>query len=59
MDSVGIQLLLLVDNSPPHSLVVVVVGVVDTKDNPNQVSEGRVHKDRYLHSLVNNRDSHY
>jgi hypothetical protein len=38
---------------------VVVVGVVDTKDNPNQVSEGRVHKDRYLHSLVNNRDSHY
>jgi len=36
---------------------VVVVGVVEVKDDPNQVLEGRVHKDRYLHSLVNNRDS--
>ncbi len=45
------------DNSPPHSLVVVVVGVVEVKDNPNQVPKGRMHKDCYLHSLVNSRDS--
>jgi hypothetical protein len=34
----------------------VVVGVVEVKDNPSQVSEG-VHKDRYLHSLVSNKDN--
>ncbi len=45
------------DNNPPHSFVVVVVGVVEVKDNPSQVSEGRVHRDRYLHLLINNRDS--
>ncbi len=45
------------DNSPLHSLVVVVVGVVEVKDNPSQVPKGRVHKDRYLHSLVSNKDS--
>ncbi len=57
MDSVRIHLLLLVDNSPPHSLIVVVVGIVEVRDNPSQVLEGRVHRDRYLHSLVNNRDN--
>ncbi len=57
MESVGIQLLLLVDNSPPHSLVVVVVGVVEVRDDPGQVLEGRVHRDRYLHSLVSSRDN--
>ncbi len=57
MDSVKIQLLLFVDNSPPHNLVVVVVGVVEVKDDPNQVLEGRVHRNRYLHSSVNNKDS--
>jgi hypothetical protein len=36
---------------------VVVVGVVEVRYNPNQVPEGWVHRDRYLHSLVNNRDS--
>ncbi len=45
------------DNSPPHNLIVVVVGVVEVRDDPNQVPEGRVHKDRYLHSLVNSRDN--
>jgi len=50
LDSVGIHLLLLVDSSPPHSLVVVVVGVVEVRDDPNQVPEGRVHKDHYIHS---------
>jgi hypothetical protein len=35
----------------------VVVGVVEVRDNPNQVPEGRVHRDHYLHSLVNNKDS--
>ncbi len=45
------------DNSPPHSLVVVVVEVVEVKDDPNQVSEGRVHIDRYLHLLVSNKDN--
>ncbi len=44
-------------NSPLHSLVVVVVGVVEVRYNPSQVPEGRVHRDYYLHSLVNNRDS--
>ncbi len=57
MDSVGIHLLLLVDNSPPHNLVVVVVGIVEVRYDPSQVLEGWVHKDRYLHSIVNNRDS--
>ncbi len=57
MDSVGIHLLLLVDNSPPHSLIVVVVGVVEVRHDPNQVLEGRVHRDRYLHLLVNNMDN--
>jgi len=46
-----------VDNNPPHSLVVVVVGVMEVRYDPNQVSEGRMHKDRYLHLLVNNRDN--
>ncbi len=45
------------DNSPPHNLVVVVVGVVEVKDNPSWVLEGRVQKDRYLYSLVNSKDS--
>jgi hypothetical protein len=35
----------------------VVVGVVEVRYDPSQVREGRVHKDRYLHSLVNNRDN--
>ncbi len=35
----------------------VVVGVVEVRDDPSQVLEGRVHKDHYFHSLVNNRDS--
>ncbi len=35
----------------------VVVGVVEVKDDPSQVLEGWVHIDRYLHSLVSNRDS--
>jgi hypothetical protein len=35
------------NNSPPHNLVVVVVGIVEGKDDPSQVPEGRVHKDRY------------
>ncbi len=45
------------DINPSHNLVVVVVGVVEVRDDPNQVLEGRVHKDCYLHSLVNNKDS--
>jgi hypothetical protein len=45
------------DNSPPHSLVVVVVGVVEVRYDPSQVSEGQVHKNCYFHLLVNNRDS--
>ncbi len=45
------------NNSPLHNFVVVVVGVVEVKYEPSQVLEGRVHKDRYFHSLVNNRDS--
>jgi hypothetical protein len=45
------------DNSPPRNLIVVVVGVVEVRYEPSQVLKGRVHKDRYLHSLVNNRDS--
>ncbi len=57
MDSVKIQLLLLVDNSSPHSFIVVVVGVVEVMDDPNQVSKGWVHKNRYLHLLVISRDS--
>jgi hypothetical protein len=35
----------------------VVVGVVEVRDDPSQVPEGWVHRDRYLHSLDNNRDS--
>jgi hypothetical protein len=46
-----------VDISPPHNLVVVVVGVVEVMDDPNQVPEGWVHKDRYFHSLINNKDN--
>jgi signal-transduction protein with cAMP-binding, CBS, and nucleotidyltransferase domain len=45
------------DNSPPHSLVVVVVGVVEVRNNPSQVLERWVHRDRYLHSLINNKDN--
>ncbi len=30
---------------------------MEVRDDPNQVLEGRVHRDRYLHSLVNSRDS--
>ncbi len=44
------------DNSPPHSLVMVVVGVVEVRDDPSQVPDGWVHKDHYLHSLVSSRD---
>ncbi len=40
------------DNSPPHNLVLVEVGV-----DLSQVLEGRVHKDHCLHLLVNSRDS--
>jgi len=36
---------------------VVVVGVVEVMYDPNQVPKGWVHKDHYLHSLVNNRDN--
>jgi hypothetical protein len=36
---------------------VVVVGVVEVKYDPSHVPEGQVHRDRYLHSLVNSRDS--
>jgi hypothetical protein len=43
-----------VDNNPPHSFVVVIVGVVEVRDDPNKVPKGRMHRDRYLHSLVNN-----
>jgi hypothetical protein len=35
----------------------VVVGVVEVRDDPDQVPKGRVHKDCYFHLLVNNRDS--
>ncbi len=45
------------DNNPPHSLIVVVVGVVEVKDDPNQILEGRVHRDCYLHLLVNSKDN--
>jgi hypothetical protein len=45
------------DNSPPHSLVVVVAGVVEVKVDPSQVPKGQVHRDHYLHLLVNNRDN--
>jgi hypothetical protein len=45
------------DNSPPHNLVVVVVGVVEVRYDPSQVPEGQMHRDHYLHSLVNSRDS--
>ncbi len=45
------------DSSPPHNLVVVVVGVVEVMYDPSQVPEGRVHRDCYLHLLVNSRDN--
>jgi hypothetical protein len=35
----------------------VVLGVVEVKHDPSQVMEGRVHRDRYLHLLVNNMDN--
>ncbi len=35
----------------------VVVGVVKVRDDPSRVSEGQVHRDRYFHSLVNNKDN--
>jgi len=35
----------------------VVVGVMEVKYDPSQVLEGWVHRDRYLHSLVNNMDN--
>jgi hypothetical protein len=46
-----------VDNNPPHNLILVEVGVVEVRYDLSQVLEGRVHKDCYLHSLINNRDS--
>ncbi len=30
---------------------------MEVRDDPSQVPEGQVHKDHYLHSLVNNRDN--
>ncbi len=45
------------DNITPHNLVVVVVGVVEVRFDPNQVLEGQVHKDHYLHSPINNKDN--
>ncbi len=30
---------------------------MEVRDDPSQVPEGRVHRDRYLHSLVNNKDN--
>ncbi len=30
---------------------------MEVRDDPSQVPEGRVHRDRYLHSLVNDKDS--
>ncbi len=34
------KLLIFMDNSPPHNLVVVVVGVVEVRYDPSQVPEG-------------------
>ncbi len=31
---------------------------MEVRYDPSQVPEGQVHRDHYLHSLVNNRDSH-
>jgi hypothetical protein len=45
------------DSSPPPSLVVAVVGVMEVRYDPNQVLEGRVHKVHYFHLVVSNRDS--
>ncbi len=45
------------DNNPPHNFIVVMVGVVEVRDDPSQVLEGHVHRDCYLHSLVSNKDS--
>jgi hypothetical protein len=30
---------------------------MEVRDDPNQVPEGRVHRDRYLHSLVSIKDN--
>ncbi len=30
---------------------------MEVRDDPSRISEGRVHKDCYLHSLVNSRDN--
>ncbi len=30
---------------------------MEVRDDPSQVPEGRVHRDHYLHSMVNNKDS--
>jgi hypothetical protein len=46
-----------VDNNPSHSLVVVVVGAMEVRYDPNQVPEKWVHRDHYLHSLFNNKDN--
>ncbi len=45
------------DSSPPHNLIMVVVGVVEVRYDPSQVPEGQVHRDHYLYSLVNSRDN--
>jgi hypothetical protein len=45
------------DNSPPHSFIVVVVGIMEVRDDPSQVLKGWVHRDCYLHLLVSSRDS--
>jgi hypothetical protein len=46
-----------VDNSPPQSLIVVVVGVVEVKDPPQSSSRGMGAQRPYLHSLVSSRDN--
>jgi hypothetical protein len=33
------------------------VGIVEVRYDPSQVPEGQVHRDHYLHSLVNSRDN--
>jgi hypothetical protein len=35
----------------------VVMGVVEVRDDPSQVPEGRMHRNYYLHSLVSSRDN--
>jgi hypothetical protein len=56
MDSIMIKLLLLMDNNPPHNLIVV-LGVVEVTYDPSQVPKGRVYTERYLHLLVTSRES--